>query len=378
MKDLGQRPAKGQVRPIPADPRLKILRDAELMELTRLSEAAKLLPPLREVPIPIPDHVDYSPQIPFIRHQGGWGCFMYARAACWDIMNELACPYSPNLSVNRMLWAFTFEVIHKWPIPGLGGYTYATANQYLMSLGCPTESTEFTDSDGVRWPMPDGDDEAPNFRMKGTGGILSPLVSVGGPVSVDVNSLRYHLASHPLWVVVDQNRHFVALVGYNDRLQRFKLLNSIGDQFEDNGFYYIAYADLKKEVQAADYCEFVPPKPMPVARIRLTSQHRQDVFLWLANEKTTWTKRVWPNGQRQDDSRNLAITVTLPSRFQWPPTDDFPLHLEVFSTTEHVNAGGEVLEYTVANGANDVMPCKQLANGPVHFDEYQLLKLTIP
>ncbi len=353
----------------------KLLRKRELLQMKKACLRAKKLRPPLKIP-PLPKQVDYAPQIPFVRYQGAWGCHQYARAACWDIMNELACPYSPNVSVNRMLWAFIHEVIYKTPIPGPKG-SYQNVDQYLVKVGCPTESSEFTDSDGVRTPTWRGNDEASNFRMKGSGGVVSPVIPAGGEVSVDVDTLRYHLTQHPLRVVVNQGSHFVALIGYDDNLQRFKLINSVGDLWGEDGYYYIAYNDLKKEILAADYREFVPPKPMPVARIRIKAGCRQDVYVWLAREGLTWTKRVWPNGQRDDNSRNLSITVTLPSNFQWPPSAQDPLHLEVFSTTEHICAGGDILEFTAANG-NQVMPCKDLAQGPVHFEPYTLTKLTIP
>jgi hypothetical protein len=57
--------------------------------------------------------------------------------------------------------------------------------------------------------------------------------------------------------------------------------------------------------------------------------------------------------------------------------EDAPLHLELFSTTEHYCAGGDILEFTAAYGA-EVLPCQQLAQGPVHFEPYTLTKLKIP
>ena len=363
----------------------KLVRTLELEELQRIRVLSKGAPPVKfKPPLFLPKKIDYTPQIPFIRHQGAWGCHQFAQAACWDIMNELACSYSPNLSVNRLLWAFIQQVIHKQPIPGPDGKTYETIEQYMINVGCPTEGTEMTDTDGVRSPTALGDLEASNFRAKGTDGACAPQVAIGEAVSVDVNTLRSHLVKHPLRAVVFNETHFAALIGYDDTLQRFKFINSVGDgpldpfiNDDDRGFFYVQYSNLANEVQAADYREFLPPQPMPVARISFKSAFRQDVYLWLANESTTWSKRIWPNGQRQDNSRNLTITVTLPSSFAWPPSKNFPLNLEVFSTTSHINAGGDIVEFTAANGG-DVMPCKQVENGPVHFEPYALTKLTIP
>lgn len=70
----------------------KLLRKLELKELKKVCLQAKMQHPLKKIPKSMPKKVDYSPQITFVRHQGAWGCGMFARVACWDIMNELACP----------------------------------------------------------------------------------------------------------------------------------------------------------------------------------------------------------------------------------------------------------------------------------------------
>jgi hypothetical protein len=362
-----------------ADEMHKLLRDLELKELRQICLNARALPPPEKLPKLIPKIVDYSPHLRFIRHQGAWGCGMFAQVACWDIMNDLACPYSPNLSVNRLLWGFLREQGFKEPIPGLKGDTYQNQNQYAVKVGCPTESSEFTDTEGVRNPTFLGNSEVANFRMKENA--WKPGEPVYKQVNVDLDSLRNYLTEHPLRAVIPNNSggqdHMVALIGYNDNDQCFKLVNSLGDTYGEGGYFYISYADLNKEILAADYFEFVPPDPMPVARIRFMAAHRQDVYVWLANETHTCAKRVWPNGQPQDGSMSLSITVTLPYNFQWPPTDNFPLHLELFSTTEAYCAGGYIYEFTAAYG-DEILPCKRLAQGPVPFEPYTLTKLKIP
>lgn len=207
-----------------------LLRKRELREIrkvSKLSHQAKLdvTPELKPQLI---KKVDYTAQIPFVRHQGAWGCGMYAAATCWDIMNELACPHSPNLSVNRMLWAHNIE-LRKESIPAIN-LTYKTMDEYMVNFGCPTEGTELTDSDAVCWPFQAGDLECPNFRQKETPLIEQPFHAVMVPVKVDVDNLKFHLAKHPLRITVMNNAHFVALIGYDDGKKRFKFINSWGDQ----------------------------------------------------------------------------------------------------------------------------------------------------
>ena len=48
----------------------------------------------------LPEKVDLSKYLHYIRNQYG-GCWGYATLAVWDIMNEIVCPYSPNLSFRH-------------------------------------------------------------------------------------------------------------------------------------------------------------------------------------------------------------------------------------------------------------------------------------
>lgn len=326
----------------------------------------------------LPRKVDYTPLIPFVRNQGAWGCGMYSLAACWDICNNLVCPNSPNVSVNRHLWLQIAQLrvdqvvnliqhLNLQPanvsaaiwydVFGVsGGYlefakfvtspygeSYTRSLGYQMNVGSPTEGSELTNSDAVQWPTLEGDYELYNYRIRGV-----------MPVKVDVNEFRKALtyAHAPLRVTVWGN-HFVAFIGYDDDTQRFKFINSWGDSWDDgryqakDGYGYIPYNKLIENVQGADFYEFVTPHSVPTATIHLRSNYRQDVYIWLGVEGKPYTKRIWPDGQRQDDSHNLTITVTLPRGFRWPPVPGNRLYLNVFDSGEHSNGGGAI-DFTAA------------------------------
>ncbi len=51
-------------------------------------------------PEELPEKIDLSKYLHYIRNQYG-GCWGYATLAVWDIMNEIVCPYSPNLSFRQ-------------------------------------------------------------------------------------------------------------------------------------------------------------------------------------------------------------------------------------------------------------------------------------
>ena len=312
----------------------------------------------------LPPKVDYTALIPFIREQGGYGCGMYSGAACWDIQNESFCPYSPNLSVNRQLWGWSRE-LRKEAIPGIG-VNYQSLTDYLINFGNPTEGTELTNSDAVQWPTDEGSYEAPNYRLS----------SPNTPVKVDINEFKTWLTKGPLRVSIWGN-HFVALIGYDDNTQRFKFVNSWGDQWGENGYGYVSYSNLNKEIQSGEYLNIIPPKSIPSAKIRFSHTYRQSVYLWIGIENRPSAKRIWPNGQIQDISKNLTLTVTLPRGFVWPPGPGNRLCLDVYDCGVPYESGGELHEFT-ATFCGQTFPCAQLAKSPIHITPYQVSRIYIP
>src|SRR5512139_457202 len=71
-----------------------------LPDLTGLPPAAPSLLAHRAPPVV----VDFRPNLRYVRWQGGEGCWGYSVLSVWDIMNDLACPFSPNLSLNLGLF----------------------------------------------------------------------------------------------------------------------------------------------------------------------------------------------------------------------------------------------------------------------------------
>jgi hypothetical protein len=329
----------------------------------------------------LPSAVDYSSFLPFVRHQGGYGCGMFAHVACWDIMNERRQSFAPNLSVNRQIWAWA-RIINGKTIPGFNGKQYSNVMDYLIEVGSPTEGSELTDTDGIRWPTTEGDYETSNYKAK-----YRPSKKHSTAISVDVNEFKKWLNIGPFRVSI-WNNHFVALVGYNDTTQRFKFINSWGERWGENGFGYVNYSNLNNEIQGAEYYEFEVPKPVPVARISLKHTYRQDVYLWLGIEGITYGKRIWPCGQRHDDSRDLNFTVTLPRGFIWPPSENNRLYLELFDSGEHSNSGGDILEFTASfsgqtftHGATTrTVGGVTVHRAPpvIHFEPHQVKRLYIP
>lgn len=383
----------------------EIGRRMDNIEVNLMADASRraILSHTHVRPLNLPSVVDHSLHLKFIRDQGAFACGLNAAAACWDILLSKYCaPYiHPNISVNRMIWAWAWT-LRCWPenlpcnqrttmpipgLPGSGNTNYQTLDEYLHFAGCPTEGTELTNSDAVQWPTDDGNAECPNFRLDRHPEAVAP--NFHRDVQVNLNELKYWLNGGPVRVGIWGN-HFVTLVGYNDTEQRFKFINSWGDNWGDNGFGYVAYSNINQELDSAQVYQYVPPQAVPCARIRFTSQWRQDVNLWLGVEGTQQVKRIWPSGQRQDSSKNLWFTVKLPTGFVWPPSPQNRIFLDVYDSGSHSHAGGAIQEFSVHYGDQHRF-CNEILQGipdpdnhssdsgvvPRLFTPRQLLHLTI-
>jgi hypothetical protein len=326
----------------------------------------------------------------------------------------------------------------------MGGANYWTLDEYLYNFGCPTEGNELTNSDAVQWPTDEGNQECSNYRLDkhpqsfAAGyGLNTPefqkalddafALYAGNPmaaeiakaiapqdyshhVKVDLNELKYWLTLGPVRVGVHGPHwgggHFVALVGYDDNERRFKLVNSWGDRWHDpgadDGFGFITYDNLNQEVDSAQVYKVRPPAySVQCAKIQLKSQYRQDVHLWVGWDVPHYTgkpavRRIWPNGQRQDNSCNLSLIVALPPGFVWPPSPTQRVFLDVYDSGAHSDAGGTIDDFTVGLGGQYYY-CGDLVQGtpddnplggphdhPQHsghaksFKPRQMLRLTVP
>jgi hypothetical protein len=353
---------------------------AAFAELAVIAETSKS----EAAPIPVKalsKGVDLSKYLHYIRAQGGGGCWGYAALAAWDIMNEMNCPYSPNLSFR--LWLTLHRRRSIWEDKG-GVYSpdgrFHKADNVLQSFGCPTEGTELTlHKYPSLWPEPgwsrEGVNEASNYRL------------ACAPVKVDpINStefMRWLNASYP--IIITSGDHIVTVVGYDKQDQKFKYVNSYGDSWPPwgaimgtggDGYSFFTFQDLDTgnpnagfpiPVTAASILKIIPPKPVPAARISFKRYDRSGVHLWLSAEGSPLPRRkIWPQGWVEQCS-NLCYTVRLPLEFIWPPSQDNRLVLELYNTTETWANTCVLKEFTAAFGAH-VVECSALSGGPIDVD----------
>lgn len=374
--------------------------------------------------------VDLSPHLRFIRSQTGLGCWGYATLACWDIMNDMACPYSPNLSMRLWLWLFQDRPFLKhtcdrgvWAVQDTGvvktpaGYTVPVDSspefsssalpQFLQTLppvwhtiawpfvpdpampgtyrypsffsvfGNTTEGADRTRAAyHVSGLSKENEAEAVNFRLK------------GDPQKIPLTTQAFITAlasGHPIRIA--GGNHVMAVVGYDDTVVPpvFKFVNSWGDAWGDGGYGTFTFDTLSNgqavnglnaPIREALTFEIEVPKPVPVARIHLRHTNRANVHLWLSVQGTARKMKIWPQEwDEHNQGRDLHFTVPLPTWLRWPPVPGQALKLELLDTGEYSNSGGSLVEFTIAFN-NTVIPHPTLLAGPKAFAPGGLISLS--
>jgi hypothetical protein len=359
------------------DPELDARVTAELLAASRAMAPLELVTAAGE-----PNAVDLSPYLHFIRCQGGAGCWGYSTVAVWDIMNEMACPYSPNLSMR--LWMMLHRRRELWETQGgifsPDGRFHAMTNPeygFLQSFGNTTEGTERTlHQCPSLWPdggwSDEGVDEAAYYR----------LASKPQPITVSSAAFVKALAAgKPFRLNISGSSwsHWVAVVGYDKTAQTFTYVNSSGDKWGKGGFASYSFAEVDAghagnvAIDAAETFAIHPPRPVPAARIALTHTNRANVVLGLSIEDSPHPPRqIWPQDW-DENSANLRLTVRLPQELVWPPTSRSRILLDVFDTGQFTQSGGTLTEFTAAFGGH------VLTSGdvPIAFKPRQHLRLAL-
>ena len=355
---------------------IKVPDSVVFEELDRIAKTTETIPaPVTKAPLP--EIVDYSMYLRYIRMQSGAGCWGHSMLAVWDIMNEIVCPFSPNLSIN--LWLMLHERRDLWEKQGginspdgrFHEFEKGPEYGFFQSFGNPTEGTQGL----MRWWTLEGTNEADNYR----------LAAKLDPITVSSSDFRYWMCKgHPIRVRIPSQAHVVAIVGYDNSKKTFKYINSWGDRWGVNGFSTYTFDQIDKEglVDLAEIIKIIPPKPVPAARIKVTTPEnggrRMNIKLWLSVEGSPLPKReIWPVWEWADNSRNLHYTVRLPSEFIWPPSKNNRLVLDLYDSGAFSDTGGTVEEFTAAFGGH-IVKCSELSRGPVSFKAYEHKCFCIP
>lgn len=350
--------------------------------------------------------VDLSEYITYHRVQGGPGCWGYATLACWDVLNEIAAPNAPNLSMN--LWLRLHALGDQWRASGVVAVPDGRFLSMRKADGTPVPGPEWGDppffntfgstTEGTEPHVADlrliggftreGTNEARNYR----------LAREPAPVAVSTASFKAELnRKHPIRVETSPaagQGHVQAILGYDDATQRFKVLDSAGDQAygADGAYHFLAFADADAQqmpgwgrISAAYTIQIVPPRPVPVAEVWIEHDStRANVDLWLSAGGSPQPKRkIWPAHQTgeplPDPSRTLHYKVPLPREIVWPPSPQGRAVLDLYDSNRIASGpgGGRVRAFRAAFGLH-VVDSAALAGGPVAFKAHDHVRLTIP
>lgn len=396
---------------------LEALTVADLRQTALASAVEESSPPtIHRAP---PTEVDLGKHLHFIRRQGGHGCWAFAWFAVWDIMNEMACPFSPNLAVGFDLWFHrNREVWEKqqgahtcdgrWlnyspsPFAAFGGGN--KQSWVYANFGCPTEGSHITSYPLTTWSWKtiassyEGANEAANYRWKGEPVTIFRMKDA----KLSDQFVKLIAVGKPIRICIDRKSgqgHFQALVGYDLATKTFKYVESSGDRAHGDGFGTYTFDQVdgtlnsNETISHGEIIAIHPPRPVPAARIKVTHQDRGNLNLWLSISDSPQPKRqIWPPLQAEDhnagtwagrwvpwsdNSRDLHYTVRLPSELVWPPSDQSRVVLDLYDSGATAESGGVVEEFTVAFGS-EIMPCSTITQGPATFQPRSHLRITVP
>lgn len=338
--------------------------------------------------------VNLVPYLRFVRTQGGEGCWGYALNAVWDILNELACPNCPNMSMNlglmlhrrRDLWQKQPDGSFLYQTPD-GRYHKISDEAWVFggSFGNSTEGTEPTNPTG-RWTgghTIEGCNEAHNYRLKGK----------PSKIIISSQSFRNELdKQHPIRIIAgggawgEREGHVVAIIGYDEVQRTFTFVDS-ANYADRTGFGTLAFDDVDRQkflgadIQHAEIWEVIPPRPVPTAIIRIIHKaSRMNVNLWLSVEGSPHPKRkIWPAWEwPEEDRQELNFKVRLPAEIIWPPSPSNRVVLDLYDSGTVMGGGGEIVELNAAYGAHVVNCVEVLNHGPISFNAGEHRRFYIP
>jgi hypothetical protein len=334
-----------------------------------------------------PDSVDLFKYLRFKRWQEGGECWACSQHAVWDIMNEMASPFSPNLSMRHQVGLLVLRALLE-PEGGLFSPDgrFHTEKDFFLTFGNPTEGTEpflsaypFQLGTDLGWSV-EGLNEANNYLRKSEmrGVEISSqnfikLLNSGKPIVLGISA--------PTW------GHSIALIGYHKKSRTFKILNSWGEDWGNNGFGTFKFEEIDEkkglfdgtevEIDSAEIFDIYPPKPVPAARISISHTNRSNVLLWLSVEDSPLRRNSIWSRTWDEHIQNIDFTVRLPSEFIWPPSQNNRLILDLYDTAKFSDTGGKLTEFVVAFGGH-IVECSELSDGPIEFKARQHLTFHIP
>ncbi len=232
----------------------------------------RIRPPRKPPSINLPSSVDWSQYDTPARNQGNCGsCWSFASVALIEnLANQAGLTFAQDLSEHA---------VTSCSVGGCNGGWYWDAFNYIYKNGIVPETCAPYDPSDLRG----GEDgnckkcDSPDYLLKIKD--FTPSPGLWGEDHT-VNDLKEALQNGPLSVAMrvpddgsfngggykggvydyngdfiswSENGHAVLLVGYDDNLQCFKVKNSWGTGWGENGYFRIAYDDVTDDVKFGSY-----------------------------------------------------------------------------------------------------------------------------
>ena len=249
--------------------------DADL-ETTRQMENNPCRPKPRSVSVPPSSH-DISAHMPPMRNQGqqpscvAWATAYYVKSyqegveRGWDLADP-SHVFSPAYVFN--------QILHEKKASD--AISIPEAFQLLQERGCaPWALFPYDVADTRRLPPAPVQQQAAPYRIYAwhavdyrDQGDLKRLIASDTPVVVGLNVDKSFFKFRGGGIIRDYDAntarkyHSVCLVGYDDSKKAFKMVNSWGDRWGDQGYAWIDYALIPRICQEAYHTDDAPNLPM--------------------------------------------------------------------------------------------------------------------
>ena len=215
----------------------------------------------------LPDKVDLSSKFPQPGYQGAIGsCAAWAVGyACKTYQETIERHLDPQITASQFSPSFIYNMVNKGENKGS---TFPEVFNLVKELGCATMSTMPYTTDYLLKPNTKAIKEAENYKIQdykrlqnGPGLIPAMKASLAKGQAVIIALRVYENFRKLKNEIYDEisgpqtGGHGMCLVGYDDHNKTFKLINSWGKKWGENGYCRISYDLVDKLFMEAYVCE---------------------------------------------------------------------------------------------------------------------------
>lgn len=307
---------------------LQIAKWFEEIDRRSLQEAKQLARPLTDQEykdlevLKLPPRKDYSDLVTLVYDQVGGGCENTSLLGIMNILSELECRYSPDLSM-RFGGDLHNEInfLHRDPRIRERKLDHF---QRMAKYGCCSEATRPSTVFAFPDPDPVSDralEEAKCWRVQSWSDLIR---------NPDTQTIKKMLYLHGP-VVATSRSHAYAIIGYDDDRGEFTLLNSWADTWGDGGMLRVRYEDIGHadpndhsfDLEDIRYITLLPnvPKPRFTGRVRIRHIDSRRYLIVKVGAEGQTPAIVW-DYRELDGCKNLSFDFPLPDYAEqfWPPS----------------------------------------------------------